>query len=86
MRERGHRLGLAVETRERNGIGGKMRGQDLDRDESIELGIERPVYLAHAAGAERRDDFVRSETGSCGQRHVYVEQILVRNSTAKAVV
>ena len=35
--------------------------QDLDRDGAIEPGIEGFVDLAHAAGADQREDLVRTE-------------------------
>ena len=38
-----------------------MRRQDLDRDVPPQLGVARAIDLAHAAGAERRDDRVRAE-------------------------
>jgi hypothetical protein len=34
---------------------------DLDRDLAIQLRVARAIDLAHAAGAERRDDFVRAK-------------------------
>ena len=39
-------------------------GQDLDRDGAIEPRVARLVDLAHAAGAERRQDLVGAETGA----------------------
>ena len=43
--------------------------QHLERHRPVDAGIPRPIHLPHPAGAERRDDFVRSETSSGGQRH-----------------
>jgi hypothetical protein len=37
----------------------------------LEPRVERAVDLAHATGAEPRDDLVRPETVAGGQRHVY---------------
>src|SRR5438034_9592154 len=51
------------------GIGGEDVGQDLDGDVATELGVVRPVHLAHAARADRRDDFVRAETGAGSDGH-----------------
>ena len=36
--------------------------KDLDRDDPFETRVLGPVHFAHAAGAEQRDDFVRTET------------------------
>ena len=49
------------------GIGGNVLGQDLDRDGAIEAGVAGFVDLAHAAGTERRDDFVRAEASAGSQ-------------------
>jgi hypothetical protein len=43
--------------------------QDLDRDVAAKLGIAGAVDLAHAAGAEESQQFVRAETGTGGERH-----------------
>ena len=49
-------------------IGQRCR-QDLDRDVAGEAGVARAIDLAHAAGADRRDDLVRAETIARRQRH-----------------
>ena len=54
------------------GIGGKGRGKDLDRNTSLEAGVTRAVYLAHAAGAERRLNFIRAEFRARGEGHPFV--------------
>ena len=59
-------LGFAVETLARLRIARKMRGQNLDGDDAVKPRIARPVDLAHASGADRRDDLVRAEPG-CGR-------------------
>ncbi len=43
---------------------GESFGHDFDGDGAIETGVAGFVHLAHAAGADERDDFVRSQTGS----------------------
>ena len=43
--------------------------QDLDRDVAIELRVARAIDLAHAARADRRDDFVRAETSAGNKGH-----------------
>ena len=44
-------------------------GENLDRDDAFEAGVGRAVDFAHSAGAERRDDFVGTETRASGQGH-----------------
>ena len=44
-----------------------MLRQDLDRDGALEPRVPRPVHLAHAAGADRREDLVGAETRSGGE-------------------
>jgi hypothetical protein len=47
----------------------RRRRKDCDRDRAIEPRIERPVNLAHPAGADRRDDFVRPEANAGREGH-----------------
>ena len=51
VRERGDRLRLALEARERLAVRDEALGQDLDRDVALEPRVPRPVDLAHAARA-----------------------------------
>jgi hypothetical protein len=44
-----------------------MTRQDFYRDRAIKASVLRSIYLAHTAGAERRDDFVGSELRARGQ-------------------
>ena len=53
MRQRRHRLRLALEPRQRRRILRQRLGQDFDGDVAIQLGVAGAVDLAHAAGAER---------------------------------
>ena len=62
MGERGDGTGLALEARERIGRIGNGGGQNLDCDLTVEAGVARTEDLAHATGAERRDDLVRAQT------------------------
>jgi hypothetical protein len=62
-------LRLALEARPRVGILRKMRGKDLDRDETVEPRVARAIHLAHAPGSERGDDLVRTEARARGQAH-----------------
>ena len=69
MRERGDRLGLALEAGERGGIGGQPLGQDLDRDIAIEARVAGAVDLTHPPGADRSDDLVGAEAGAGCEWH-----------------
>jgi len=42
---------------------------NLDGDFPAHARIARAIYLAHAARAERGDNFVRTEPGSAGKGH-----------------
>ena len=46
------------------GIRGHCGGQDLQRDIAVDPRIVSEINLAHSAGAQRRDDFVRTEAVS----------------------
>jgi hypothetical protein len=69
VRERGHRLRLPLEPRERVGIGGDAFGEDLDRHLAVQARVARAVDLAHAAGAEGSQNLVRAELRSRDQDH-----------------
>ena len=62
-------LRFALESREAIGVAREHLGQDLDRDVTIELRVARAIDLAHAAGAEGREDFVRAESCAGLQCH-----------------
>ena len=67
--ERREQLGLALEAREPLGILRELGGQRLDGDVAAEARVARAIDLAHAARAERRDDFVGAESGAGGEWH-----------------
>src|SRR5579859_176266 len=46
-----------------------MRRQHLDRYRALQPRIPRPIHFSHAAGPERRENFVRAEPSSCGNPH-----------------
>ena len=62
MIERGEQLRFALEPRETIRVADEGVGQHLDRDVAAQLGVARAIDLAHAAGAERRDDFIGPES------------------------
>ena len=68
LRSREH-FGFALKARQAIRIAGHRGGQHLDRDGPLELGVDRAIDLAHAAGADLRGDFVDAEAsaGSEGQ-------------------
>ena len=69
MVERGGGARLLLEAAQAIGVGGERGGQDLDRHVAPEPRIARAIDLAHAAGAERRDDLVRAEADTRSQGH-----------------
>jgi hypothetical protein len=60
---------FAVEPLAQLRVGGERTGQHLDRDGPIEPRIAGLVDLAHAAGADGRDDLVGSKACAGRQRH-----------------
>ena len=68
MIERGDGAGLAFESFSAARVCGEFLGQHLDRNDPIEAGISRLVYLAHAAGPDQPENFVRPEANAGHQR------------------
>ena len=54
-------LCFAREPREALRVIREQRRQDSDRDVAIECGVLRAIHLAHAARADRAEDFVRAD-------------------------
>ena len=52
------------------GIGGCVRGQNLDRDVTSKSRIPAAIDIAHASRAEQRVDLVWTEVDAGCQRHV----------------
>ena len=73
MRERRHRLGLALESRHSVGVAGQRRRQDLDGHVATEAGIARAVDLAHAAFAQLVEDAIRAEARTGCETHLVGE-------------
>ena len=65
--QRGQRPGLTVESGQTFGVGSHRLGQHLDRDLPGEVRVDGAIHLAHAAGADLRGNFVRSESGARGE-------------------
>jgi hypothetical protein len=62
------RAGLVLEAGPRHGVGGHVGGQHLERHHALEAGVEGPVDLAHAPGADEPENLVRAETDARIQR------------------
>ena len=60
---------LAIETGPELWICSERLRQHFDCDRAIESRVARAIDLAHAAGAEQRDDLVRAEASAWRQRH-----------------
>ena len=65
--ELGGGAGFLLEAREAFGIRGEAGVDDLDRDVTAEPRVPRPVNLAHAARAERRQGSRRARGGCRGK-------------------
>src|SRR5262249_46874460 len=61
---------LAVESGTKSGIQRERGRQHLDRDRAIESRVASRPHFAHATRAERRDDFVRTESSYRGKVQV----------------
>ena len=57
----GRGLGFLLEATHAIGIVGETGWEDLDRDLTLEAGIQRAVHLTHAACPERTEDLIRAE-------------------------
>ena len=69
MVECGRSPSLLLESAQAIGVVGHLGRQHLDRDLAIEALVVGAVDLAHAAGTQWRDDLVRAEARTRGQRH-----------------
>ena len=62
-------LGFAVEAIAELRIVGELGGKDFDGDDAIEARVARLVDLAHTAGSDGGDDFIRAESSAGSERH-----------------
>jgi hypothetical protein len=72
MVQRAQDAGFVLKTEKTIGIVRNRRGQDFDGDRAVKPRIAGAVDLAHAAGTDRRLNFIRSKPGARGQRHAWV--------------
>ncbi len=68
--ERGEHLRFAAEPREAIGITRDRWQQDFDRDVAIQLGVTSAKDFAHAACADRGEDFVGTEARAGSERQM----------------
>src|SRR5262249_56794518 len=64
MVERSQHLRLTLKTNHAAGIASERFGKHLQRHIALQLHVTRTIDLTHAAGADRRGDFIRAEMGS----------------------
>ena len=69
MVQRGDRTRLALEASPRIGVAGDFTRKNFDGNRAIETSIVGFVDLTHAAGAQRADDFIRTEPDSGVEGH-----------------
>ena len=69
MIQRREHFGFALKTRQAIGIVRESGRQNLDGDVTLQACVTRAIHLAHAARAEHRVDFVRTETRTAFERH-----------------
>jgi hypothetical protein len=69
MIERRQRPRLAIESLSKQRVGGERCREDLDRNRAIQPRVAGAKHFPHAAGAERRDDFIGAEPRAGEQCH-----------------
>src|SRR5688572_28685562 len=69
MTQRGYGACLDVEPLPRLRVHGEIGGHRLDGHRSTQPDVAGAIHLAHAAGAQRFEDFVRAEVSPRGQHH-----------------
>jgi hypothetical protein len=70
MIQRGSGFGFLDEAAPAILVAGLVVRKNLDRHQTVEPRIAGLEYLAHAAGADGRKDFVRSESVAGRKRHL----------------
>ena len=69
MVERGENFGFALKARETIGIARYRRGQHLDGDRALQVGIGGAIHLAHSTHANLRGDLIRAEADAGFEGH-----------------
>jgi hypothetical protein len=73
MVQRGRRARFLREPLQALGIGRERRGQNLDRDGTVQPRVAGTIDFAHAARAQRRFDFVGAKFRARGEGHSCVQ-------------
>ena len=81
MIERGDRARLGFEAPKTVGVSGHRRGKNLDRNVALKARIAGAIDLAHAAGTQNRDDFVRADANARREAHVNGGGIITKRVT-----
>ena len=69
MIEGGKQFCFALEPREPLAVARDRHGQHLDRHRALQVRIDGAIHLTHAADADLRGDFVRTEARAGGEGH-----------------
>src|SRR2546428_6144786 len=69
MGKGGDRARSVLKALQPRGIRRDRFGEDLDRDVAPETRVARAINLPHAAGADRRDDFIGTEARADRESH-----------------
>jgi hypothetical protein len=86
MIQGGKRLRFTLESREAVGIARESVRENLDSDLSAQVGIGRPVYLAHATRAKPAGDFIRAEASTGSQHRPSIRNIGDHHAAESAVI
>ncbi len=73
---------LLLEAADAIRVGGKRLGENLDRHVATKTRVARAIHLAHAAGADQRDDFIRADLRAQREWHDRDRQIIFRARAA----
>src|SRR6266478_1902008 len=82
MIQAGDGFRFALEALFANGIGGKLRGKNLDSDSAFQPRIPRPIHFTHPAGTERASNFVRAKMSAWSEGHNW-RRLYSRKSLAR---
>ena len=63
-------FGLTLESRQPLRVRRNRRGQHLDRNGTLQVGVRRPIHLPHAAHSDLGGDFIGAEASAGGQGHL----------------
>ena len=86
MVQRRQHLGLALEARHALAVVRERLGQNLDRHVAFQLGIVGAVHLAHAAGADGREDLVGAQFVTQGELHTGIQFSLPNQNSRLSLV